>query len=273
MRWEPRHWSNFKRVCAACSTCLRLSPSRRSMTSTLPSERRSPLARPAITLAIFRAAARSTGRRCRRSCWRPPHADSMATRVRLAACVTPSRAIRQPRRLTAREPTTSPGSYATPSTPRCVSRDEPTPPPPSHSGKGESGRGKGLTWKICLNAVHAEGERKLATVVQVVFHDMIDDPCARQVDDLAVPVILEGLLHILVVPARQAGGHHIPGEVERPRQFLPCARGRILRVPLCDCLYLVVPLAQHEGEPAGAAADDVCRVLPHGAQARRGAQR
>ncbi len=51
------------------------------------------------------------------------------------------------------------------------------------------------------DSVHAQEERQLAAVEQVVLHDMPDDPSARQVNALAVPVVGEGLSHLVGTPA------------------------------------------------------------------------
>src|SRR3984893_3531511 len=62
--------------------------------------------------------------------------------------------------------------------------------------------------------MHAEGERELAAVVQVMLHHMPDHPGARQVNLFAVPVVGKGLVHVSGTPARQAIRHELPGAVE-----------------------------------------------------------
>src|SRR6266571_6242607 len=71
-----------------------------------------------------------------------------------------------------------------------------------------------LAGEIRREPVHAEGERELAAVVQVMLQHMPDDPGARQVDVLAVPVVGEGVSHLVGTPAGQAIRHELPGAVE-----------------------------------------------------------
>src|ERR1700730_1758463 len=71
-----------------------------------------------------------------------------------------------------------------------------------------------LAGEIRREPVHAEGEREFAAVVQVMLHHMPDDPGARQVDWFAVPVVGEGVSHLVGTPARQAIRHALPGAVE-----------------------------------------------------------
>src|SRR5207302_4866940 len=71
-----------------------------------------------------------------------------------------------------------------------------------------------LAGEIRREPVHAEGERELAAVVQVMLHHMPDDPGARQVDWFAVPVVGEGVSHLVGTPAGQAIRHALPGAVE-----------------------------------------------------------
>src|SRR5947199_10631393 len=63
-----------------------------------------------------------------------------------------------------------------------------------------------LAGEICRKPVHAEGERELAAVVQVMLHHMPDNPGSRQVNLFAVPVV--------GTPACQAIRHELPGAVE-----------------------------------------------------------
>ena len=67
-----------------------------------------------------------------------------------------------------------------------------------------------LAGGIGREPVHAEDERELAAVVQVMLHHMPEHPGARQVDVLAVPVVGEGLAHVGGTPPR----HALPGAVE-----------------------------------------------------------
>src|SRR5690348_13491737 len=88
-----------------------------------------------------------------------------------------------------------------------------------------------LAGEIRRDPVHAEGERELATVVQVMLHHMPDDPGARQVDLFAVPVVGEGLSHLVGTPAGQAIGHALPGAVEVLHQLGGRSRGRAGHIP------------------------------------------
>src|SRR6266699_4624340 len=133
-----------------------------------------------------------------------------------------------------------------------------------------------LAGEIRRESVHAEGERELAAVVQAMLHHMPDDPGARQVDWFAVPVVGEGVSHLVGTPARQAIRHELPGAVEslhhlgggwdgRPklqRHLVPT------RIPLHLRAFV---LAQEISEPGGTAADDVQGILADGAQVRCGA--
>src|SRR5689334_20553770 len=78
--------------------------------------------------------------------------------------------------------------------------------------------------EIRFDSVHAEGERELAAVVQIVFEHVPDDPGARQVDDLAVPIVLERLLHVGGTPAGNALRHELPGTVEALNELGGCSR-------------------------------------------------
>src|SRR5258708_1114709 len=71
-----------------------------------------------------------------------------------------------------------------------------------------------LAGEIRREPVHAEGERELATVVQVMLQHMPDDPGARQVNVFAIPVIGEGLVHVSGTPTGQAIRHELPGAIE-----------------------------------------------------------
>src|SRR2546423_15599597 len=70
-----------------------------------------------------------------------------------------------------------------------------TPPPPRTTPSPP------LAGEPRRDSVHAQEERQLAAVEQVVLHDMPDDPSARQVNALAVPVVGEGLSHLVGTPA------------------------------------------------------------------------
>src|SRR5690242_3552822 len=120
------------------------------------------------------------------------------------------------------------------------------------SGYGLASGGGASAGEIRGDAVHAESERELAAVVQVGFEDVPDDPGAREVDDLAVPVVLEGLLHVVGAPAGQAIGHHVPGEVEALHQLVGGAGGRVGLVPACGRFDVRTGIfAEDESEPAG----------------------
>src|SRR6266446_5120704 len=134
-----------------------------------------------------------------------------------------------------------------------------------------------LAGEIRREPVHAEGERELAAVVQVMLQHMPDDPGARQVNLFAVPVVGEGLSHIVGTPAGQAIRHELPGAVEGLHQLgggwdgCPQLQGNL--VPTRIHLHLrAFVLAQEIGEPVGTAADDVQGILADGAQVRCGAQ-
>jgi hypothetical protein len=131
-----------------------------------------------------------------------------------------------------------------------------------------------LAGEIGREPVHTQGEREFATVVQVVFHHMPDDPGARQVDVLAVPVVGEGLLHVVGAPARQALGHALPGAVEGLHHLGGCSGGRAVLIQARVRLHVgVAVFAQEMGEPAGTAADDVQGNLADRAQVRGCSQR
>ncbi len=76
-----------------------------------------------------------------------------------------------------------------------------------------------LAGEIRREPVHAEGERELAAVVQIMLHHMPDDPGTRQVDWFAVPVVGEGVSHLVGTPAGQAIRHKLPGAVEGLHQL------------------------------------------------------
>src|SRR5258706_13519263 len=110
--------------------------------------------------------------------------------------------------------------------------------------------------------VHAEGERELAAVVQVVCEHMPDHPGARQLDWRAIPVVGKGLVHVGGTPARQAIRHELPGAVEALGQLGDGWDGWPQRqrslVPTRIHLHLLAAVFAHEiGEPEGTAADDV----------------
>jgi hypothetical protein len=130
-----------------------------------------------------------------------------------------------------------------------------------------------LAGEIRREPVHAKGKRELAAVVQVMFHHMPDDPGARHVDVLAVPVVGEGVSHILRTPARQTIRHALPGAVEGLHQLGGRSGARAGLIPARERLHVgTAVFAQELGEPAGTAADDVQGILADGAQVRRGAQ-
>src|SRR6266699_2438498 len=78
----------------------------------------------------------------------------------------------------------------------------------------ESSLSQTLAGEIRREPVQAEGERELATVVQVMLHHMPDDPGARQVDWFTVPVVGKGVSHLVGTPAGQTLRHELPGAVE-----------------------------------------------------------
>src|SRR5512146_2050143 len=124
--------------------------------------------------------------------------------------------------------------------------------------------------EIRREPIHAEGERDLAAVVQVVLEHVPDDPRARKLDALAVPVVGEGLPHVGGTPAGKAISHELPGVVERLRQLGAEGTRRSCRpyrlVPACiRAQRLAAILAQELGEPVHAAADDVQGILADGA--------
>ena len=130
-----------------------------------------------------------------------------------------------------------------------------------------------LAGEIRREPVHAEGERELAAVVQVMLHHMPDDPGARQVDWFAVPVVGEGVSHLVGTPAGQALGHALPGVVEGLHHLGRRSGRRPGHIPARVRLHVgTAVFAQELGEPAGTAADDVQGILADGAQVRCGAQ-
>src|SRR5438309_9240546 len=123
--------------------------------------------------------------------------------------------------------------------------------------------------------VHAEGERELAAVVQVVFEHMPDHPGARQLDWRAIPVVGKGLVHVGGTPARQTIRHELPGAVEALGQLVDgwdgCPQRQRNLVPTRIHLHLrAFVFAQEIGEPVGTAADDVQGILADGAEVRCG---
>ena len=133
-----------------------------------------------------------------------------------------------------------------------------------------------LAGEIRREPVHAEGERELAAVVQVMLQHMPDDPGARHVNVFAVPVVGESLVHVGETSARQTIRHALPGAVEALGQlgdgwdWHPKLQRNLVptRIPLHlrACVF-----AQELGEPVGTAADDVQGILADGAQVRCGA--
>ena len=91
----------------------------------------------------------------------------------------------------------------------------------------ESSLSQTLAGEIRREPVQAEDERELAAVVQVMLHYMPDDPGARQVNLLAVPVVGEGSSHILGTPAGQTIRHELPGAVEALSQLGGGRDGRL----------------------------------------------
>ena len=94
----------------------------------------------------------------------------------------------------------------------------------------------------------------------------------------AVPVVGEGLSHIVGTPAGQAIGHELPGAVEGLHQLgggsgwvppAPAQPRSNSHTPSSSCAAV---FAQELGEPVGTAADDVQGILADGAQVRCGAQ-
>jgi hypothetical protein len=130
-----------------------------------------------------------------------------------------------------------------------------------------------LAREIRREPVHAEGERELAAVVQVMLHHMPDDPGARQVDVLAIPVVGKGVSHLVGTPAGQAIGHALPGAVEGLHHLGGRLGRRAGHIPARVRLHVgAAVFAQELGEPADTAADDVQGILADGAQVRCGAQ-
>jgi len=134
-----------------------------------------------------------------------------------------------------------------------------------------------LAGEIRREPVHAEGERELAAVVQIMLHHMPDNPSARHVNLFAVPVVGEGVSHIVGTPAGQTIRHELPGAVEALHHLGSGWDGRPQRqrnlVPPRVHLHLLAAVfAQEIGEPVGTAGDDVQGILADGAQVRCGAQ-
>ena len=141
----------------------------------------------------------------------------------------------------------------------------------------ESSLSQTLAWEIRREPVHAEGEREFATVVQIMLQHMPDDPGARQVNLFAVPVVGEGVSHIVGTPAGQTIRHALPGAVEALHHLGSgwdgCPqRQRNLVPPRVHLHLLATVFAQETGEPVGTAGDDVQGILADGAQVRCGAQ-
>jgi hypothetical protein len=131
--------------------------------------------------------------------------------------------------------------------------------------------------ELRVDPVHAEGERDLAAMVQVVFEHMPDHPGARQLDWRAIPVVGKGLVHVGGIPARQTIRHELPGAVEALGQLGGGWDGHPQRprnlVPTRIHLHLLAAVfAQEIDEPVGTAADDVQGIFADGAQVRYGAQ-
>jgi len=134
-----------------------------------------------------------------------------------------------------------------------------------------------LAGEIRRETVHAEGERELATVVQVMLHHVPDDPGARQVNLFAIPVVGEGLVHVVGTPTGQAIRHELPSTVESLGQlgggWDGCPQRQRNLVPTRIHLHLLAAVfAQELDEPEGTAAADVQGILADGAQVRCGAQ-
>src|SRR5207237_8034189 len=121
--------------------------------------------------------------------------------------------------------------------------------------------------------VHAEGERELAAVVQVVFEHMPDHPGARQLDWRAIPVVGKGLVHVGGTPARQTIRHELPGALEALGQLGGGWDGRPQRqrtlVPTRIHLHLIAAvLAQELGEHVSTATEDVRGIHVVGTEGR-----
>ncbi len=129
-----------------------------------------------------------------------------------------------------------------------------------------------LAGEIRRHPVHTQGERELAAVVQVMLHHMPDDPGARHVDVLAVPVVGEGLVHVGGTPAGQTIRHALPGALEGLHHRGGRSGWRAWLIPARVGLHIgAAVFAQELGEPAGTAGDDVQGILADGAQVGCGA--
>src|SRR5579875_3388116 len=67
-----------------------------------------------------------------------------------------------------------------------------------------------LAGKLSRNVMHAEGKGELAAVVQIMLHHVPDNPGARQLYALTIPVIGKSLPHIVGAPTGQAVCMHCP---------------------------------------------------------------
>src|SRR5689334_5950536 len=102
-------------------------------------------------------------------------------------------------------------------------------------------------------------------MMQVMLHHVPDDPGTRQIDLFAVPVIREGLSHVVGTPASQTSGHALPGVVEGLHHLGGRGGGRASLIQTCVRFHVdSTVFAQELREPTGTAAYDVQYILTDG---------
>src|SRR5437870_5865981 len=109
--------------------------------------------------------------------------------------------------------------------------------------------------------------------MQVVLHDMEDDPAAAEGGDLAVPLILDGRLQIGERIASQHLLYDLPGVFQSAHQFIRGTWRTLRLTPRCKRTQLLTSLFQLIVKPPGPHRNDMMRQLFDGTQMRRGTQR
>src|SRR5438876_167234 len=134
-----------------------------------------------------------------------------------------------------------------------------------------------LAREIRREPMYAQNKRELAAVMQVMLQHMPDHPGTRHVNRLAVPLIGEGVSHLVGAPSRQTIRHKLPGVVERLHQLgygwdrRPQRKRRL--IPTLIPLHLRTSFFAHEiDEPVGTAGDDVQGSLAYRAQVSSNSQ-
>src|SRR5215469_12969004 len=97
--------------------------------------------------------------------------------------------------------------------------------------------------------MHAEGVSDLATVMDVMFDDVPDDPSAGVGIDLAFPLLLDSRLQICERIPSHYLLHDLPGLLQSAYQFTCGARWAPRLLPLMQCAKVLIALLQVIMEP------------------------